>query len=211
MSVVSSIATMESKHPSLFFTFYTNVLITFPWGLNISKVFKIYSFYLMRNKGIYYYYYCYYCYYFWLMRLIFPAWRLKKNSTINQPQKFLAPCGQFCKWQEDEANTDDELDIFPELRAKIPNVPSDTKLSKKTLRYAIRYIKYLIQLLEEGNDQSVVSVSEERETQRKRGPNTGWPQYVWVMEFRKWFARQMYHHFSSLSLIYNQFCPRIVN
>ena len=99
MSVVSSIATMESKHPSLFFTFYTNVLITFPWGLNISKVFKIYSFYLMRNKGIYCYYYWYYCYHFWLMRLIFPAWRLKKNSTINQPQKFLAPCGQFCKWQ----------------------------------------------------------------------------------------------------------------
>ena len=134
MSVVSSIATMESKHPSLFFTFYTNVLITLPWELNISKVFTIYSFYLMRNKGIYCYYYWYYCYYFWLMRLIFPAWRLKKNSTINQPQKFLAPCGQFCKWQEDEANTDDEFDIFPELRAKIPNVPSDTKLSNKTLR-----------------------------------------------------------------------------
>ena len=50
MSVVSSIATMESKQLSLFFTFYTNVLITFPWGLNISKVFKKYSFYLMRNK-----------------------------------------------------------------------------------------------------------------------------------------------------------------
>ena len=81
MSVVSSIATMESKHPSLFFTFYTKVLITFPWVLNISKVFKIYSFYLTRNKGIYYYYY--YCYYFRLIRLIFPAWRLKKNSTIN--------------------------------------------------------------------------------------------------------------------------------
>ena len=47
MSVVSSIATMESKHPSLFFTFYTNVLITFTWGVNISKAFKIYSFYYL--------------------------------------------------------------------------------------------------------------------------------------------------------------------
>ena len=132
--------------PFLAFTFYTNVLITFTWGVNISKAFKIYSFYLTRNKGIYYYYYyyCYHCYYFRLMRLIFPAWRLKKNSTINQPQKVLAPCGQFCKWQEDEADTDDQLDIFPELRAEIPNVPSDTKLSNKTSRYAIRYIKYLI-------------------------------------------------------------------
>ena len=83
MSVVSSIATMESKHPSLFFTFYTKVLITFPWVLNISKVFKIYSFYLTRNKGIYYYFY-----YFRLMRLIFPAWRLKLNnkSTSEVPR-----------------------------------------------------------------------------------------------------------------------------
>ena len=77
------------------------------------------------------------------------------------------------------------LTFFLSFEPKFPNVPSDTKLSNKTLRYAIRYIKYLIQLLEEGNDQSVVSVSQKTETQRKRGPNTGWPQYVWAMELRK--------------------------
>ena len=75
--------------PFLVFTFYTNVLITFTWGVNISKAFKIYSFYLTRNKGIYYYYYYYYCYYYFrLMRLIFPAWRLKLNnkSTSEVPR-----------------------------------------------------------------------------------------------------------------------------
>ena len=105
--------------PFLVFTFYTNVLITFTWGVNISKVFKIYSFYLMRNKGIYYYYYYYYYYYFWLMRLIFPAWRLKKKSTINKPQKFLSPYCKFCKWQEDEADTVINLTFFLSFEPKL--------------------------------------------------------------------------------------------
>ena len=33
--------------PFLVFTFNTNVLITFTWGVNISKAFKIYSFYYL--------------------------------------------------------------------------------------------------------------------------------------------------------------------
>ena len=61
---------------------------------------------------------------------------------MNQPQKFLAPCGQFCKWQEDEADTGNEFDVFPELRAKIPNVPSDTKLSNK-VRHTLYQISHL--------------------------------------------------------------------
>lgn len=42
---------------------------------------------------------------------------------------------------------------FAELRDHIPNVPPDTKLSKiKTLRLAISYIKFLMEILEESND-----------------------------------------------------------
>lgn len=42
---------------------------------------------------------------------------------------------------------------FAELRDHIPNVPADTKLSKiKTLRLAISYIKFLMEVLEESND-----------------------------------------------------------
>ena len=76
---------------------------------------------------------------------------------------------------------------FAELRAKLPNVPADTKLSKiKTLRYAIIYIKYLMDLLEENNtEQSYVSESQERETQGTGGPKTGWPEKVWATELRK--------------------------
>ena len=82
----------------LVFTFYTNVLITFTWGVNISKAFKIYSFYLTRNKGIYYYYY--YCYYFRLMRLIFPAWRLKLNnkSTSEVPRSMRPVLQMAGRW-----------------------------------------------------------------------------------------------------------------
>lgn len=42
---------------------------------------------------------------------------------------------------------------FAELRDHIPNVPPDTKLSKiKTLRLAISYIKFLMEILEESNE-----------------------------------------------------------
>lgn len=42
---------------------------------------------------------------------------------------------------------------FAELRDHIPNVPPDTKLSKiKTLRLAISYIKFLMEILDESND-----------------------------------------------------------
>lgn len=76
---------------------------------------------------------------------------------------------------------------FAELRAKLPNVPADTKLSKiKTLRYAIIYIKHLMDLLEESNaEHSYVSESQETETQGTRGSRTDWPDKVWAAELRK--------------------------
>ncbi|KAL9973494.1 hypothetical protein ACROYT_G019962 [Oculina patagonica] len=98
---------------------------------------------------------------------------------------------------------------FAELRDHIPNVPPDTKLSKiKTLRLAISYIKFLMEILDESNDGKpgrshrnfVADLAFENEgrtkrkresipaapndsSQRKRG-RTGWPQYVWAMELR---------------------------
>lgn len=43
---------------------------------------------------------------------------------------------------------------FSNLRGSIPNVPSDTKLSKiKTLRLAISYISYLTEILEKGDSE----------------------------------------------------------
>lgn len=99
---------------------------------------------------------------------------------------------------------------FAELRDHIPNVPPDTKLSKiKTLRLAISYIKFLMEILEESNDgkpsrshhnfvadltfqsdgrekrkrESIPDAPNQDPTQRKRG-RTGWPQYVWAMELR---------------------------
>lgn len=101
---------------------------------------------------------------------------------------------------------------FAELRDHIPNVPPDTKLSKiKTLRLAISYIKFLMEILEDSNDgkpgrsstnfvadlslqsegrekrkrESMASSSNQDASQRKRG-RTGWPQYVWAMELRNW-------------------------
>ena len=42
---------------------------------------------------------------------------------------------------------------FAQLRDHIPNVPPDTKLSKiKTLRLAISYIKFLMEILDESNE-----------------------------------------------------------
>ncbi|KXJ23962.1 heart- and neural crest derivatives-expressed protein 2 [Exaiptasia diaphana] len=94
---------------------------------------------------------------------------------------------------------------FEDLRQHIPNVPVDTKLSKiKTLRLAISYIRYLMEVLEESKDgkpctkksfvveMALQSDMKERRRRdqssgelapRKRG-RTGWPQQVWAMELR---------------------------
>uniref|UniRef100_A0A1B0DNZ2 Uncharacterized protein n=2 Tax=Phlebotomus papatasi TaxID=29031 RepID=A0A1B0DNZ2_PHLPP len=97
---------------------------------------------------------------------------------------------------------------FSYLRERIPNVPSDTKLSKiKTLRLATSYITYLTQVLEGNQDPaggfraeltSSRKINAERranmknETQiiltnsdisavdpKKTKGRTGWPQDVW--------------------------------
>lgn len=93
---------------------------------------------------------------------------------------------------------------FAQLRGCIPNVPSDTKLSKiKTLRLATSYIAYLMDVLSK-DDPSFMDTAEfkaeitkkfdSREEKKrkeidaeimdpKKGKGrTGWPQHVWASE-----------------------------
>ncbi|KAL2095400.1 hypothetical protein ACEWY4_010119 [Coilia grayii] len=93
---------------------------------------------------------------------------------------------------------------FAELRDCIPNVPSDTKLSKiKTLRLATSYIAYLMSVLANGNatdgfkaelqNKDTTYSKRKRELrevikpdeccqEKKLKGRTGWPQQVWAFE-----------------------------
>ena len=79
---------------------------------------------------------------------------------------------------------------FAELRDHIPNVPPDTKLSKiKTLRLAISYIKFLMEILEESNEGKTsrshrnfvadLSFQNEGREKRKRENNVSKIIFVW--------------------------------
>lgn len=149
---------------------------------------------------------------------------LKEEHEASKPLKV-----ESCEHQPTSSSTEGSMEIprgtanrkerkrtltmnsaFAELRDHIPNVPPDTKLSKiKTLRLAISYIKFLMEVLEESNDgkparshhnfvadlsfqnegrekrkrESIPAAPSQDSTQRKRG-RTGWPQYVWAMELR---------------------------
>ncbi|XP_017098842.2 heart- and neural crest derivatives-expressed protein 2 isoform X2 [Drosophila bipectinata] len=91
---------------------------------------------------------------------------------------------------------------FSYLREKIPNVPTDTKLSKiKTLKLAILYINYLVNVLDGDQDPkggfraelkplSRKLCSEKKQCLKSEMQNvplstkgrTGWPQDVWASE-----------------------------
>ncbi|XP_046852103.1 heart- and neural crest derivatives-expressed protein 2-like [Xenia sp. Carnegie-2017] len=96
---------------------------------------------------------------------------------------------------------------FGELRKCIPNVPTDTKLSKiKTLRLAISYIQYLTEMLDadlENNrygarviayeiasksdenssrGKTVKNEKEKRKERKCKNNRTGWPQHVWALD-----------------------------
>ncbi|GIY50771.1 heart- and neural crest derivatives-expressed protein 2 [Caerostris darwini] len=97
---------------------------------------------------------------------------------------------------------------FAELRDCIPNVPSDTKLSKiKTLKLATSYIVHLMDILAEkkspehfGADlakMSDVGIGRKRDSGavshmmmdnakiRKTSGRTGWPEHVWALELKQ--------------------------
>ncbi|TMW44619.1 hypothetical protein DOY81_010301, partial [Sarcophaga bullata] len=67
-----------------------------------------------------------------------PVRVIKKRNTANKKER---------------RRTQSINNAFSCLREKIPNVPSDTKLSKiKTLKLAILYIKYLVEVLDGDQD-----------------------------------------------------------
>ncbi|KAM8716555.1 hypothetical protein ACLKA7_003434 [Drosophila subpalustris] len=108
---------------------------------------------------------------------------IKKRNTANKKER---------------RRTQSINNAFSCLRERIPNVPSDTKLSKiKTLKLAILYINYLVDVLDGDQDPKSGFQAELKLSNRKvynerkhRSENasiltkgrTGWPQDVWASE-----------------------------
>ncbi|GFS70228.1 heart- and neural crest derivatives-expressed protein 2 [Nephila pilipes] len=95
---------------------------------------------------------------------------------------------------------------FAELRDCIPNVPSDTKLSKiKTLKMATNYIVHLMDILSEKKSPEQfddfgkihdIGVGRKRPAEMnsemmppmkigKNSGRTGWPEHVWALELKQ--------------------------
>ncbi|EDV58497.1 heart- and neural crest derivatives-expressed protein 2 [Drosophila erecta] len=112
---------------------------------------------------------------------------VKKRNTANKKER---------------RRTQSINNAFSYLREKIPNVPTDTKLSKiKTLKLAILYINYLVNVLDGDQDPKSGFRAELKPVSRKicsekkhcikseiqtvplstKG-RTGWPQDVWASE-----------------------------
>ncbi|XP_030557084.1 heart- and neural crest derivatives-expressed protein 2 [Drosophila novamexicana] len=108
---------------------------------------------------------------------------IKKRNTANKKER---------------RRTQSINNAFSCLRERIPNVPSDTKLSKiKTLKLAILYINYLVGVLDGEQDPKSGFQAELKLPNRKvyldrkqaiennyistKG-RTGWPQDVWASE-----------------------------
>ncbi|EDV99443.1 GH13020 [Drosophila grimshawi] len=109
---------------------------------------------------------------------------IKKRNTANKKER---------------RRTQSINNAFSCLRDRIPNVPSDTKLSKiKTLKLAILYINYLVDVLDGDQEPKGGFQAELKLPNRKAYNNeskqinenvylsakgrTGWPQDVWASE-----------------------------
>ncbi|XP_034473600.1 heart- and neural crest derivatives-expressed protein 2 [Drosophila innubila] len=108
---------------------------------------------------------------------------IKKRNTANKKER---------------RRTQSINNAFSCLRDRIPNVPSDTKLSKiKTLKLAILYINYLVEVLDGDQDpksgfQAELKLSNRKVYNERKQRNesasiltkgrTGWPQDVWASE-----------------------------
>ncbi|KAH3842144.1 heart- and neural crest derivatives-expressed protein 2-like [Dreissena polymorpha] len=95
-------------------------------------------------------------------------------SEIGNYESYTNAFGDRCLRRRTSANRKERRrtlsinNAFSNLRCSIPNVPSDTKLSKiKTLRLAISYISYLTEILEKG-DSNMVPNSFKADISRKR-------------------------------------------
>lgn len=84
-------------------------------------------------------------------------------QTNVKPKQSVAEVDDFPKKTERRRTETMNL-AFAQLRERIPNVPTDTKLSKiKTLRLAISYIRYLREVLDgENPGEYVVDLKRDR-------------------------------------------------
>uniref|UniRef100_A0A1I8NHH5 BHLH domain-containing protein n=1 Tax=Musca domestica TaxID=7370 RepID=A0A1I8NHH5_MUSDO len=117
-----------------------------------------------------------------------PVRVVKKRNTANKKER---------------RRTQSINNAFSCLRDKIPNVPSDTKLSKiKTLKLAILYIRYLVEVLDGDQDpnngfradlkplhrknshekRAYIRSETAKAANRQSKGRTGWPQDVWASE-----------------------------
>lgn len=95
-------------------------------------------------------------------------------SELGQYEAYTNVYGDRCLRRRTSANRKERRrtlsinNAFSNLRGSIPNVPSDTKLSKiKTLRLAISYISYLNEILEKG-DSELAQTGFKADISRKR-------------------------------------------
>ncbi|XP_073821204.1 heart- and neural crest derivatives-expressed protein [Musca autumnalis] len=117
-----------------------------------------------------------------------PVRVVKKRNTANKKER---------------RRTQSINNAFSCLRDKIPNVPYDTKLSKiKTLKLAILYIRYLVEVLDGDQDpnngfradlkplhrknshekRAYIRSETAKAANRQSKGRTGWPQDVWASE-----------------------------
>lgn len=99
-------------------------------------------------------------------------------SELGQYESYTNVYGDRCLRRRTSANRKERRrtlsinNAFSNLRCSIPNVPSDTKLSKiKTLRLAISYISYLTEVLEKG-DPELAQSGFKADVSRKRERRT---------------------------------------
>ncbi|XP_075150198.1 heart- and neural crest derivatives-expressed protein [Haematobia irritans] len=125
-----------------------------------------------------------------------------KSHTISVPPPVRVVKKRNTANKKERRRTQSINNAFSCLRDKIPNVPSDTKLSKiKTLKLAILYIRYLVDVLDGDQDPNsgfradlkplhrknshekrAYIRNETKSGNRQTKGRTGWPQDVWASE-----------------------------
>ena len=101
-------------------------------------------------------------------------WEGLSISQMGQYEQYTNAFGERCFRRRTSANKKERKRTvsinaaFSNLRGSIPNVPSDTKLSKiKTLRLAISYISYLNEVLEKGDSKGGFKADISRKRERR--------------------------------------------
>ena len=120
-------------------------------------------------------------------------WQELTVDQLGQYEQYTNSFGERCYRRRTSANKKERrrtLSIntaFSNLRGSIPNVPSDTKLSKiKTLRLAISYIAYLNEVLEKGDSKGgfKADISRKRERRTEIKPTDSCVSIIYYISFK---------------------------